>query len=143
MSLDNVLAIAGVAEGAYGITEAQKFWLYFIGVGTSIPLIIVGSALITAIVARFPIFVWAGAALLGYIAGGMIATDPLTEIFFTSDDLLSAEVRFGTWSMSFPQFEPEHLKLACEIVGALFVVATGYLLMTRRKGNEVRVRQRP
>ena len=139
MSLDNVLAIAGVAEGAHGITEAQKFWLYLIGIGTSIPLIIAGSALITAIVARFPIFVWAGAALLGYIAGGMLATDPLTELVLEAPGW----VRIGDWSMRSPEINHEHLKLGCEIAGALLVIAICYLLVSRRKSVEVKVRSRP
>ena len=139
MSLDNVLAIAGVAEGAHGISEGQKFWLYLIGIGTSIPLIIAGSALITAIVARFPIFVWAGAALLGYIAGGMLATDPLTEFVLEAPGW----VRIGEWSVRSPEFDHEHMKLGCEIAGALFVIAICYFLVSRRKAAEVKVRSRP
>ena len=68
MSLDNVIAIAGAAKGS---------WLLIgIGLATSIPLIIAGAAMITALFDRFPILVQAGAALLGWVAGEMFATDP-------------------------------------------------------------------
>ena len=52
------------------------YWLFIFGLAVSIPLIIVGATLITALITRFPLFVWAGAALLGWIAGEMIARDP-------------------------------------------------------------------
>jgi YjbE family integral membrane protein len=68
MSLDNVIAIAAIAEG--------DVLLLIIGLAISIPLIMVGAALITALLDRFPIFIWAGSALLGWVAGGVIATDP-------------------------------------------------------------------
>jgi predicted tellurium resistance membrane protein TerC len=51
--------------------------LLVIGLGISIPLIVAGSALIMALLDRFPILVWAGAALLGWIVGEVIATDPV------------------------------------------------------------------
>lgn len=69
MSLDNVIAIAGAAKGS---------WLLItVGLATSIPLIIAGAALITALFDRFPILVQAGAALLGWVAGEMAITDPV------------------------------------------------------------------
>ena len=61
MSLDNVLAIAAVAKDSTA--------LLMIGLAISIPLIIAGAALIMRLLARFPILVWAGAALLGWVAG--------------------------------------------------------------------------
>lgn len=67
MSLDNVIAIAAVAKGNWP--------LLIIGLATSIPLIIAGSALIMKVLDRFPILVWAGAALLGWIAGDLILSD--------------------------------------------------------------------
>src|SRR5262249_39063948 len=67
MSLDNVIAIAAVAKGS---------WLLLtIGLAISVPLIVAGSALIMMVLDRFPILVWAGAALLGWIAGELAVTD--------------------------------------------------------------------
>ncbi|WP_342148024.1 TerC family protein [Methylorubrum sp. SB2] len=67
MSLDNVLAIAALAHG--------NFWLMALGVLLSIPVVIAGSTLISGLLTRFPVLVWAGAALLGWVAGGIIASD--------------------------------------------------------------------
>jgi YjbE family integral membrane protein len=67
MSLDNVIAIAGVAKG--------DILLLAIGLAISIPLVIGGATLITALLDRYPILVQAGAALLGWIAGEMIVSD--------------------------------------------------------------------
>ena len=51
--------------------------LLVIGLAISIPLIVAGAALIMSLLDRFPILVWAGAALLGWIVGEVIATDPV------------------------------------------------------------------
>lgn len=71
MSLDNVIAIAAAAEGKIALLE--------IGLAISIPLIIAGAALIMSLLDRFPVLIWAGAALLGWITGEVIATDPAVE----------------------------------------------------------------
>jgi YjbE family integral membrane protein len=68
MSLDNVLAIAAVAQ--------DSTWLLVLGLAISIPLIIAGAALIMALLDRVPLLIWAGAALLGWVAGEMIVSDP-------------------------------------------------------------------
>jgi YjbE family integral membrane protein len=68
MSLDNVIAVAAAANGSVP--------LLIIGLAISVPLIVAGSALIMMLLVRLPILVWAGAALLGWIAGTVIATDP-------------------------------------------------------------------
>ena len=69
MSLDNVIAIAMASRGNYA--------LLMFGLAVSIPLIMAGAAIVMALLERFPIIVWAGAALLGWIAGEIIAKDPL------------------------------------------------------------------
>jgi len=68
MSLDNIIAVAAAAQG--------DVMLLGIGLVISIPLIVVGAALIAALLDRFPILIWAGAALLGWVAAEAIATDP-------------------------------------------------------------------
>ncbi len=67
MSLDNVIAIAAASRGHPE--------LFVFGLLLSIPLIIFGSQLIIQLLQRFPILIWAGAALLGWIAGEMIVSD--------------------------------------------------------------------
>jgi YjbE family integral membrane protein len=71
MSLDNVIAIAAAAQG--------NLVLLVLGLAISIPLIVAGAALIMSLLDRFPILVWAGAALLGWIVGEVIATDHAIE----------------------------------------------------------------
>lgn len=68
MSLDNVIAVAAAANGSVP--------LLVLGLAISVPLIVAGAALIMALLNRLPLLVWAGAALLGWIAGDVIATDP-------------------------------------------------------------------
>jgi len=77
MSLDNVIAIAAAAGG--------NMALVVLGLAISIPLIVAGAALIMALLDRFPILVWAGAALLGWIVGEVIATDPVSVGYLTSN----------------------------------------------------------
>jgi YjbE family integral membrane protein len=69
MSLDNVIAVAAAARGSYA--------LLMFGLACSIPLIMAGAAAVIALLERFPVVIWAGAALLGWIAGEIIAGDPL------------------------------------------------------------------
>lgn len=69
MGIDNVLAIAGVAQG--------NIVLVIIGLLISIPLVVWGSQLIARLMDQYPILVPAGAALLGYAAGTMLVHDPI------------------------------------------------------------------
>jgi YjbE family integral membrane protein len=71
MSLDNVIAVAAAANGSIP--------LLILGLASSIPLIVAGAALIMVLLDRLPVLVWAGAALLGWIAGDVIATDPVVH----------------------------------------------------------------
>ncbi|MET0970649.1 MAG: TerC family protein [Tardiphaga sp.] len=68
MSLDNVIAVAAAANGSVP--------LLILGLAISVPLIVAGAALIMALLTRLPVLVWLGAALLGWVAGEVIATDP-------------------------------------------------------------------
>jgi YjbE family integral membrane protein len=104
MSLDNVIAVAAVAKGQYVLLA--------IGLAISIPMVIAGSAIILALLERFPILVWGGAAILGWVAGDILASDPIFESLF-------------------PDVSAEHLELAAEIIGALIVVTAGYVWRRR------------
>jgi YjbE family integral membrane protein len=74
MSVDNVIAIAGAA----GQVEAahHQFGYIVFGLLVSIPLIVGGSQIVLYLIDRFPWIVTMGAGLLGWIAGGMIFSDP-------------------------------------------------------------------
>jgi YjbE family integral membrane protein len=71
MSLDNVIAVAAAANG--------QISLLILGLAISIPMIIAGAALIMLVLDRLPILIWLGAALLGWIAGDVIETDPAVQ----------------------------------------------------------------
>ncbi len=111
MSLDNILAIAGAAKGDWS--------LIVIGLLISIPLVVGGSTLIMALLSRFPVFVWGGAALLGWIAGELIASEKVLRPYVT---VVTEKLGIG-----FHTFE-----LWCATVGALFVIAVGVLVMRAR-----------
>ena len=68
MSLDNVLGVAGAANG--------DLLLLLIGLATSIPIVVFASNIITRLMDRFPVIVLLGAAVLGRVAGEMIMSDP-------------------------------------------------------------------
>jgi YjbE family integral membrane protein len=77
LSLDNIIAVAAVARG--------NLALLMTGLAISIPIVFLGATLIMALLERFPLLVWAGAALLGWIAGETIATDPAVAGFLIAD----------------------------------------------------------
>lgn len=68
MSLDNVIAVAGVSNG--------NFVLLLLGLGLSIPFVIFTSGLLSMLMDRYPIIIYAGAAILGRVGAEMIITDP-------------------------------------------------------------------
>jgi YjbE family integral membrane protein len=99
MSLDNTLAIAGVAKG--------NLVLLGLGLALSIPLVVFGSAIIMKAMDRFPVVVYIGAGLIAYTAGEMIDSDEaitpfLPHIFHRAPYLLPlaltlAVVGYGWW----------------------------------------------
>lgn len=110
MSLDNVLAIAGAAQNA---NPDHQLGLVIFGLVISVPIIIWGSTLVLKLIDRFPSVVTLGAALLGWIAGGMLITD-----------IVIVE-RFGEPSGA--------VKLAVEVAGALLIVLLGRWFARRKQ----------
>ncbi|HET8597365.1 MAG TPA: TerC family protein [Castellaniella sp.] len=110
MSLDNVIAIAGAAQNAH---EAHQVGLVIFGLLVSVPIIVWGSTLVLKLIDRFPLVVTLGAALLGWIAGGMLATD-----VFVVEHLGPV---------------PAAWKIGAEVVGALLVVLLGRMLARRKR----------
>lgn len=105
MSLDNVLAVAAAAKG--------NLPLLVLGLLISIPLIIFGATLLTKVMERFPIIITIGAALLGFLAGEMLLTDP------------AVTTRFGAMSEQTVTFGG--------VLGAVLVVALGTYLTKRQQ----------
>src|SRR5262249_34513253 len=92
MSLDNVIAIAATAEIAAAQVDvahasAIKPTLIIFGLATSVPLIVAGSAILMALLERFRVLVWGGGALLGWVAGDVMATDPALAGWFSESTL--------------------------------------------------------
>jgi YjbE family integral membrane protein len=125
MSLDNVIAVAAAAE--QGPPEA-KITLLVIGLALSIPIVIFGSTLMLKVMGRFPVIITLGAALLGYIAGDIMITDPALKGWLTG---LGAEFVNGK-----PKIDGWSVALGCGAVGALFVFLLGSWLAKRHEAAE-------
>ena len=119
MSLDNVIAIAAAAEAAAAQVDlahaaAIKSTLIIIGLATSVPLIVAGSAILMALLSRFRILVWGGGALLGWIAGDVMAADPALEGWFSPSVLDWLHIWGGP-------------------IGAIIVLAAGYVIVSKHR----------
>jgi YjbE family integral membrane protein len=119
MSLDNVIAIAAASRGHPE--------LFIFGLLLSIPLIIMGAQFLTSIITRFPILVWLGAGLLGWIAAEMLLGDIAV--------LQWLQVNLPSWVQTVStDVSPIGLKPATmphyigSILGALFVCVVAYAL---------------
>jgi YjbE family integral membrane protein len=147
MSLDNVIAVAAAAKGNY--------LLLGLGLTISIPVVIAGSALFLALLERYPWVVWAGGALLGWIAGGLLPDDAFVAQYIAKlygvpvvpslwpdtqaiDDGLKAATEFslqadyswlGRTAQEVFRFELDPIGLACGVLGAIFVLLMGMYLV--------------
>ncbi|WP_079437073.1 TerC family protein [Zoogloea sp. LCSB751] len=106
MSVDNVIGVAGAA--------GDSLVLLGLGLAVSIPIIVWSSQLIMKCMERFPLIVTLGAALLGWVAGGMVVDDPLWR---------SVVIDHPAW-----------LRPAAGLAGVLVVLGTARLLQRRAEG---------
>ncbi|WP_219215129.1 TerC family protein [Variovorax boronicumulans] len=116
MSVDNVIAIAGAAQGA---GEGHQMPLVIFGLLVSIPIIVWGSQLVIKLMDRFPMIITLGGMLLGWIAGTMLISDP-------------AVVRLDAWTWVPKIPQTDTIKYAAGIAGALVVLAIGKWVASRR-----------
>ena len=112
MSLDNVVAVAAAAHG--------NTVLLVLGLAISIPLVIFGSTLLLKVIERLPVIVWIGAALLGFIAGEMLVSDP---ILVEPVNNFSAAI----------QTSSHQLALAAGAIGALIVLGFGKIFLLKAR----------
>ena len=124
MSVDNVIAIAGAAEGAGG---DHKMPLVVFGLLVSIPIIVWGSQLVIKLMDRFPMIITVGGMLLGWIAGTMAVSDPAVLGYLPT---LPAE-RTG----ALPEVVAP-LRYGAGLAGALFVLAAGTWVNKRRRAAQ-------
>ena len=107
MSIDNVLGVAGASKG--------NMFLLLFGLGSSIPLVVGTSTLLSMLMDKYPIIIYIGAAILGKVAGEMIITDPVVV----------------------KTLQPGHyLEYAVEALFAVGVIVVGKLLMKWKIARE-------
>jgi YjbE family integral membrane protein len=129
MSLDNVIAVAAAANG--------QLPLLVLGLAVSIPIIIAGAALIMMVLDRFPILIWLGATLLGWIAGDVIDTDPavrpLLQRLLDGHIALSLDATSKIFGVS-PHFavEGDLVEYIASVLGAVIVLAAGSIWRRHR-----------
>jgi len=126
MSVDNVIAIAGAAQNA----GEHQFLLVVLGLLISIPIIVWGSQLVIKLMERFPMIITLGGMLLGWIAGGMLVTDP---VLANHDKWL--------WMLKMPLDSTtgevtDMIKYGASVAGALLVLLAGKIILARRAGTE-------
>ncbi len=117
MSLDNVIAVAAAAKG--------NTLLLIIGLAMSIPLVIFGSTLLLKVIERFPVVVWLGAGLLGFIAGEIVVDDPAVK-----DGLLAFAAQIGLPAAKLP--------ISLGIAGVILVLGLGWAMLNRKKSAVAR-----
>lgn len=110
MGLDNVLGVAGAAQGS--------FLLVVLGLLISIPIVVWGSTMILKWIDRFPIIIYAGSAVLAWTAAHMILSEPLIK----------------TW---FAPFSAYGWVVKVAAIGV--VLGLGYLLIRRHKNRTVQI----
>ena len=119
MSLDNVIAIAATAEIAAAQVDlvnaaSIKATLIIFGLATSVPLIVAGSAILMALLERYRVLVWGGGALLGWVAGDVMVTDPALAGWFSEAVLHQLHIWGGP-------------------VGGFIVLGLGYLIVGKNR----------
>jgi YjbE family integral membrane protein len=108
MSLDNVMGVAAAAE--------SNVPLMVFGLIVSIPIVVLGSQMITCLIARFPVLVLAGGGLLGYVAGEMAVEDPAIAPWIATN--------------------AAHASVWAPLAGFALVVAVGWAMARRHRPNE-------
>jgi YjbE family integral membrane protein len=126
MSLDNVIAVAAAANG--------QLSLLILGLAISIPMIIAGAALIMFVLDRFPVLIWLGAMLLGWIAGDVIASDPIDQTVFHNilDGHFSIEGTSAILGASRFAIDGDLMDIAASVLGAIVVLVIGSIWRSRK-----------
>lgn len=125
MSLDNAIAMAAAAHG--------DMTMIAIGLVLSVPVIMLGASVIASVLDRFPWVAMVGAALIGWIAGGVIADDGRTEISDGAGHVIE-KVEPGTTAAWLDKMIPQ-AETVCSILGAVLVMAIGLSIARRNKAR--------
>ena len=124
MSIDNVIAIAGAAQGA----GEHRMALVIFGLLVSIPIIVWGSQLVIKLMDRFPFIIILGGMLLGWIAGTMAVTDPAVVPYMP---LVGELGGLGEAAQAKLPEVVASLRYGAGVAGALLVLALGVLVKRR------------
>jgi YjbE family integral membrane protein len=123
MSLDNVIAVAAVAKGS--------ILLLVLGLLISIPLVVFGATMLMKVMERYPVIITVGAALIGYVGGEMLVTDPVVVEWFRVN---------AHWMIDIELFAVFGHKFELSVAGlasaALVVVAGKWLAGRKPSGPE-------
>ena len=124
---DNVLAVAAAADSAAPSAElaAMKYTLLVLGLAISIPIVIFGSTLMLKLMERWPVIITLGGALLGWIAGEMMVTDPAVDAWVEHN-----AAWLETWRVA-------------AILGAVIVYVVGTFLAKRQHTRALVVPEQP
>jgi YjbE family integral membrane protein len=118
MSLDNAIAMAAAAKG--------DMTLIAIGLVISVPVIMLGATIIAKVLDRFPWVAMVGAALIGWIAGGVIADDGRHEVT-DSAGKVTETVDPGSLAAWLDKMIP-NAELVCGIAGGVLVLVLGFVI---------------
>lgn len=89
MGIDNVLGVAGAAQGSFD--------LVVIGLLISVPIVVFGSTLVLKMVERWPVIINIGAAVLAFTAAKMITDEKLLDPIFDGTARINEIARWGTY----------------------------------------------
>src|SRR6201991_860458 len=130
MSLDNVIAVAAAANG--------QLSLLALGLAISIPMIIAGAALIMMVLDKYPVLVWLGAMLLGWIAGDVIVSDPIDQSLFHNilDGHITIDATSTILGASHLNLDGDLVEFVASAAGAILVLVVGSI-WRRRKLRDV------
>jgi predicted tellurium resistance membrane protein TerC len=125
MGLDNAVAIAAIANGRY--------LLLGLGLAISIPIVFAGSAIVLALIERFPIIVWAGGAVLGWVAGELLVSDPVVASHLDALAVVNFDAISGVMRHFADQLSLDLAEFVFGAAGALIVILAGALWRSFRR----------
>jgi YjbE family integral membrane protein len=92
MGVDNVLGVAGAANGSFD--------LVIIGLLISIPIVVLGSKLVLRLVEKWPVIIHLGAAVLAFTAAQMIINEKLLDPVFDGGETVNHIARAATYILA-------------------------------------------
>jgi YjbE family integral membrane protein len=92
MGVDNVLGVAGAANGSFD--------LVVLGLLISIPIVVLGSQLVLRLVEKWPVIIHLGAAVLAFTAAQMIVNEKFLDPLFDGGQTIHDVARMATYVLA-------------------------------------------